>query len=257
MKGKIVLISLAFLCILPHSLFAYGFGAYGKASVELCDFGIHGREPLLTDTTSGNGKKLMANYTTGFGIVFDTAVARKERFNYRASLSYESTIAPGNKFFKSFSMNRIMLINTFGFSLLSNNYFRLWMGPQLALGYKFYRYNRRGFDQHITIEIIEYTNTKIDLGMANIGGVLGINANLGSTFTLFFETGIRFGMITGNYNDTDMMVIRPSTTPLPLDLSKKSDVGSGNLEIFIQIGFMFRIKDKYSPNEKSSIDMKT
>ncbi len=246
MKGKIILASLAFLCILPHSLFAYGFGAYGTISPDITSF--HG----ISSGSSGGGGNLKADYSLGFGLVLDSAVAKNERFNYRLSLEYNNMISWGNRFFDSYSRNTVMMINTFGFALWTSKFMRLWMGPELVLGYKFYSRSDRYFYPASIFGSNAY-RSRVEserIGIANIGAVLGINFNMGSAFTILFETGLRGGMSIGNYERKEKGFTYLYNVALPINKDSSYDSGGGNIDFFAKVGFMFRVRDRYADTGK-------
>jgi len=99
------------------------------------------------------------------GLVMDTNLSLENTFNYRLTIgSYNFEIADWG-----LDADGISFTNDFGFGIVTNPNFRLWLGPELKLGWA---------------EGTDFTNWEYDLFSVGFGPVLGANFNIGSTFTI-------------------------------------------------------------------------
>lgn len=114
-------------------------------------------------------------------IIFDTAVAKNQLFNYRLNIKCYNTIEKKDYLFYnySYSLNRLELANTFGFGFIRTRHVRVWAGPQFTISYEFT--NRNGS----MLNSILYNK---------IGSVAGVNFHMGDETTLAFELGFRAGL---------------------------------------------------------------
>ena len=119
--------------------------------------------------------------TTDFGFVLDTNLSGDSTFNYRLTLA-----AAGMEFKDtSFdSLNGITIVNDFGFGIVKNSNFRLWMGPELRLSW---------LDQTTD------SGSELDLFSFGFGPVIGANFNIGSTVTLSLTGAYIFHTTNGEY----------------------------------------------------------
>jgi hypothetical protein len=123
-------------------------------------------------------------------------------------------------------MNRFVFDNTFGFGVFRNRHVRIWLGPQIRLGY---------LTGEGDYEISGGDIRRLDLwgGIAGIGAVGGINIHTGDTVSLGVDLGYRysgyFGKIEkrgGGISDTDKFY--------------------GNESVFfVNFSLLFRIKDSF------------
>jgi hypothetical protein len=81
----------------------------------------------------------LINRMTGTNVVMDTAVAKNQLFNHRLSLECYNTIERRDYLIYnySYSLNRLVLANTFGFGFIRTRFVRLWAGPQLTQSFEF------------------------------------------------------------------------------------------------------------------------
>lgn len=116
----------------------------------------------------------------GIDIVYDTAVAKNQIFNYRANIECDTITEQINTLFasKSRNANIIVFSNTFGFGFMRTRFVRLWAGPQISLAYEFINRNSRIYDSVI------YTK---------FGAVAGINIHTTDDMTIGVEFGFRSG----------------------------------------------------------------
>jgi hypothetical protein len=156
-------------------------------------------------------------------------VAKNKIFGYRLKLGYNRFIVENSA---SGAMSEPLhapnAVQTFGFGLARNETIRFWIGPQLGVYYIFGEHSYSSFEvipigfsyTFIPYEgTVKYSYLGLDLMIA-----LGLNINIGNMFTIFFD--LAFGY-TGRFN---------------LELP---EVGHG-IGAQISMGFMFRIKDRYS-----------
>ncbi|HPV42531.1 MAG TPA: hypothetical protein PKX40_15235 [Spirochaetota bacterium] len=151
-------------------------------------------------------------YGLGGGFVLDTSVARNYVFNYRLNIdaSYFGVRYRGHGI-------RLNCTHTFGFGFIRTETLRVWMGPQILIGYNDVS---RGLD-------------------ANAGLALGMNVHLNSMLTLALDMGIRGGVTFYQqyvYENLGGNVYRSGHVISARDAS----VG-----LFCNVGFLFRIGDNF------------
>jgi hypothetical protein len=117
---------------------------------------------------------------TGNDLVVDTAVAKNRLFNYRLNIACDSGTAYRDFLSSriSYTVNRLMWSNTFGFGLVRSRFMRVWAGPQLSLSYEFANKDNRVFRNLI---------------FHKIGPVIGANIHTGEFTTISIEMGFRTG----------------------------------------------------------------
>jgi hypothetical protein len=118
---------------------------------------------------------------TAFGFVLDTNVARDRIFNDRLQIGYEKwepklklkgSGGEGRKLeLKGFAMT-----HDFGFGVLRTRHVRLWLGPELKLGY--YTGSPEDYDRY-DMWVFKY----------GVGPVIGANFNIGEVVTLAVKAG--------------------------------------------------------------------
>ncbi|MCU0847579.1 MAG: hypothetical protein MUD12_06795 [Spirochaetes bacterium] len=140
---------------------APGFGAYvnGGGGMNFQKYGIH---------------------NIGGGLLFDTNVSGDRLFNYRLNIGvdrwHEEFMISEYKFFekpvntKSIDYPRLHINNSFGFGLIKEKDYRLWLGPQIGFGFGF--------------------SKRFRLFTGSIGPVLGFNYNLSDRVTFGIEGSI-------------------------------------------------------------------
>jgi hypothetical protein len=155
---KVKFFPITMICILllyvPDAL-AGGFGYYGTfgaGKVKYKELGGSYRE---------NSKFI------GGGLVFDTAVAKDNSFNYRFSVGYEKLT---NDFDR---LESIVIDQDFGLAIHRSAHSRIWFGPELR---------------------IFFSNDEIGMG---IGPVLGINLHTGRSVTAALKMGVLFSDFFG------------------------------------------------------------
>lgn len=122
---------------------------------------------------------------TGFGIVFDTALAKDTLFNYRLGLGLESKeyeFEDGPKL----EMDNFVFDNDFGFGVFRTPMVRIWLGPELKISYG-------------TGDVEDLDYSVISMG---VGGVLGLNFNIGERITLGVKSGYLLEYTAG-YGEDD------------------------------------------------------
>ena len=124
---------------------------------------------------------MLVNRLIGTSIIIDTAVAKNRLFNLRMNLDCDTYTAHHDYVYKnvSYSVNRLVLTNTFGFALFRSRFVRLWAGPQIALSYEFSNRENRILESHI------YNKA---------GAVIGANFHVGESTTVSVEMGFRAGI---------------------------------------------------------------
>ena len=145
----------------------------------------------------------------------DSNLAQDRLFNYRLNVGYDKLDVEGDDWNDTtLELGGLVIDNTFGFGVLRTETFRLWLGPQVRLGFYGGETDNSG--------------TKLEAALFAFGlaPVVGANWNLGDSFTLSLVAGYRFMGFAGG-----------------VDLSDDSDdgtfTGSGNMG-FLNLSAMFR-----------------
>jgi hypothetical protein len=123
----------------------------------------------------------------GGGFVLDTGIADQRVFNYRLNLGL-TALDIEDDFGTTAELRGVTIDNTFGWSIVRNPKFRLWLGPQIRLG--IYTGD---------VEDVE----DIDGVTFAMGPVLGANFNVSDRVALAVTGGIRFKGFAGQseYDD--------------------------------------------------------
>ena len=213
-KTIFLLIISVLLCIGYHQkASALGIGAYGGFSYSEPEF------EEIDGSISSEGK----NYWIGGGLVLDTAVAKKNLFNYRLNfgLGQLTQTSKNGSFDDGTKGFQLDIINSFGFGIVKVSFMRMWLGPQVGLRFSYidYSYSYNTIEQY-RLSILP-------------GAVLGFNFNIGSVFTIGIDGGFRYNLGVAidsssgyYYNETSYTVLGP--------------------EGFVNLSILFRIGDTYS-----------
>ncbi|RLC25170.1 MAG: hypothetical protein DRH21_04380 [Deltaproteobacteria bacterium] len=176
----------------------------------------------------------------GCGFIFDTAVAKDKVFNYRLQIGYEDVEYDLDSVYNedlnmdisaivsNFELNidRFVLDNTFGFGIVRMPNFRLWIGPQLRIGY---------MSGDGTMTLIDRTKCNLDFDglVLGIAPVMGANFNLINNLTIGVDLGYRFNFFVGSLDKTSFRYF---------------DSGNfyGNDDtFFINFAFIYRFNDNF------------
>jgi hypothetical protein len=195
---------------------ALGIGVYGGFSymdVENWD--------IDSPSTTGN----MLYYWGGAGLVIDTAVAKKQLFNYRLNLGIGQVVQqpPSGSYATNIDGIRAELMSSFGFGIVKLSFMRMWLGPQLGLRF-----------HHIEVNQINK-----DCLLFSGGAVLGFNFNIGSFFTIGIDGGFRYNA------GLDFVTFENSSWLL----DDRTYFAHGP-EGFVNVSIIFRIGDTYDGGKK-------
>ncbi len=116
------------------------------------------------------------DYGVGVGLVYDTNVSGKEKMNYRIRVGYEHVIDHGVRFFSIYGMHRVSLSTAFGFGIVRDARYRVWLGPEMGAACQFNTFAN-----------------KTTLLIFTVGPVMGVNFNAGKNVTFGFELGMAAG----------------------------------------------------------------
>ncbi len=223
---------------LTHSALAVGVGIY-----------VDGGGGQINWTGKIKESKISAGGGfIGAGMVVDTCVVREKVFNYRMNLGY-------NRLFSGFDINRINLINTFGFAAVRTNTIRFWLGPQFGIRYALgsYTYNSAhglastifmgGFipaayrDMYVFSQAAPRSKT-FRAGDIHVGFALGVNFNLAGSLTLSLEAGFKYGtyILTGKTTTTRTETSTTSSTQIRFTNSY--------YEGYATVGVMYRVNEQ-------------
>lgn len=161
---------------------ASGLGAYATIATGNFDFqaDINGGG---TDDVDGSQTAL------GLGLVFDSNCAKSSLINYRLNAGYESVNLNPKDSSEDESFGYVGLDNTLGFGIYTNEQMRLWLGPQIRVGYAW------GSGDGMTDE-----SSAIVYGL---GAALGLNYHLGMDYDVSFVAGMRNDWYNGDFTAGD------------------------------------------------------
>jgi hypothetical protein len=218
MKKILLILALPVLLIFAYTPgHALGIGAYGTFSyTDAC------WEDLTNSSINGD----LLHYFAGGGLVIDTAVAKKNIFNYRMNLGLGQIwekAKESDPFDEDLSGIEGEFINSFGFGIVRIPLFRLWLGPQL--GIRFAHFDYPG-------------NLDVDRLTFLPGAVLGFNINIGDLFTISLDGGFRYNLGVTFYTSDDVLNDRVYSSLGP--------------EGFVNLSVIFRIDDTMASEKKSS-----
>lgn len=145
-------------------------------------------------------KKKLTSLLYGFGLTLDINI-KNDLAHYRITFGYDRL----NNYNLDFDFfDRISLINSFGFSIINNNTFRIYMGPQLGLRYQFC-----STDYILVDELISKNHYEIKFFGLGIGAIFGIDIKLSEKIMIAPEVGLRYEFTTGKFENTSTTIFIP------------------------------------------------
>jgi len=166
---RLCLIQLLVLVLVSVFLFsdvqAMGLGAYYTFGSGSGTWTINADDAGEIDMDSDDS-------LTGFGFVFDTTLAKDMLFNYRLGLGVEKKEYEFEDDI-TLKMNNFVFDNDFGFGVFRTPSIRFWLGPELKITYG-------------TGDADDLDYSVVSVG---VGGVLGLNFNIGEHITLGVKSG--------------------------------------------------------------------
>ena len=157
---RVCLIILTCLFISAISIHLHAFGIGGSIT------GGGGERFWTKDIAKfSNGDK---NLQIGGGLVLDSNMARLKLFNYRLTACYNKMYGDTQ------DLSFINTYHSFGFGLVKKKYVRLWMGPQIGVGYGYGDAEKTTFMGMFMRDSFNYKALNASLGL-----VVGVNINLG------------------------------------------------------------------------------
>lgn len=175
-RRYLFLVALLFaLLTLPADAIASGWGLTGYYGAG--DFNLTAK-PYLQPGVKASGEI----EKSGFGIVYDSNLAREETFGGRFSVVVENSTLKSDDFEGSETLSGISFQGMLTIALYSSPNFKFWLGPELTFG------GAEGsgrFTKDASPVIIGF------------GAALGSNVHLGDSATL----SLAFGVRAENYNE--------------------------------------------------------
>ena len=227
-----------FILVTPPTVpvaYATGMGLYFSAGLGESEFDEEWSGNIWADlNTKGDSN------TFGGGLVFDTAVAKNKLFNYRLNIGYEKLEYKADSIFNDTAntditdstqdyqlyFHRVVLDNTFGFGVVRNKNWRLWIGPQIRLGYQWGNGNM--LTEPLAMEL------ELDGFLYGIAPVVGANIHIAKAVSIGFDSGYRFNFSQGN---------------LKKSFSSFNEAGDYKLQdevFFINFFILYRFNDQWS-----------
>ncbi len=172
---KISLLVMALIIIVSSApLFALGVGGY---------FTMGGNDTYRYQPGS---KYEYNSFVVGCGATIDMNLVKDNFLTYRINFGYEGLI---NDDLSYELLNRISILNSFGFTIVKNENFRFYAGPQIALRYQFTdeTSNARFINNHFNLDAF-------GLG---IGAMFGFDLQVANKVIISPEVGLRYEFYTG------------------------------------------------------------
>ena len=235
----ISLVGAALICFSPvsidraHALGLGGYISYGTGSVDF-EESWDTEDPWARLENSGDVSHF------GFGFLLDTAVAKNRIFNYRLQIGYEASeydidsvfnqetgtdISPIISDFKV-DIDQIVFDNTFGFGIVRRQNFRLWIGPQIRIGYM------TGDGQ-----VTDILGTTLQLNFEGVvygfAPVIGGNFNFNNNLSIGIDLGYRLSGMAGNIEKSG------------LGLTGADDYSGDTNVFFVNFSMIYRLNDDY------------
>ncbi len=173
---KKMIIGLLATIVMPMMLQAGGMGLYIPYSISHEVDGTSSPDDDLPDSDYDFTFKDKA----GIGLAYVTNLGKDKMFAYQ--FGFEYTQPQGE--YSSISADKIDLINTLEFGVLNTKVVKLWIGPRINIGYKWY-------------ESSGYKRTGLEFGIAPAAG---ININIGRFFALTFDVDYKFAAGFGSFS---------------------------------------------------------
>ena len=161
----------------------------------------------------------------GINFILDTNVSKDSFFNYRLNagieiFSHKYTDSYYNDYYEEIRQEkgthtglRIVTDHNFGFGIITNPSFRIWLGPNVRAGF-------------VSV------NEKIGISLGAGFTAIGANYNIGSLLTLSLEAGYLYSL--------DFYFLPIDWTP-----DDYSIIGGLNSLFFTKISILFRTSDEY------------
>ncbi|MBN2158474.1 MAG: hypothetical protein JW807_03690 [Spirochaetes bacterium] len=174
-----------------------------------------------------SNSKMRANiFLYGYGLTLDINV--NDVFHYRTTFTYDRL---NNNNLDLDFFNRLSLINSFGFTIVNENRFRLHMGPQLGFRYQFCE-----TDSVMVHEIISNSHYETKFFGLGIGGIFGIDIKLSEKAAIAPEIGLRYEFITGRIKQTMTTLFIPPYKSRSSEIVKAHGIEGG-----LSIGVLYNI----------------
>lgn len=227
---KKLLISMLFITMIfiqKIDGFAWGIGPY---------FGTSDGASANTYQAIGKGRKLT---TDGYnpvrnlyaGIMIDSNVNKNDLAGYRVNLGVGMTSYENLKSWRKFDIN-----NTLTFKLFQNEYFRLWMGPQLGLHLVLLTKRFSPIEDKIISTDSRGYNGIIDLGVA-----IGANIKMSEPVYFMIDGGIKYG---ANFN--------LSHVKYGVGMNSVQNKFLHGYETFLNMGFLYRVGEGGQEKQEKS-----
>ena len=236
---RVCLIILTCLFISAISIHLHAFGIGGSIT------GGGGERYWTKDIAKfSNGDK---NLQIGGGLVLDSNMARLKLFNYRLTACYNKMYGDTQ------DLSFINTYHSFGFGLVKKKYVRLWMGPQIGVGYGYGDAEKTTFMGMFMRDSFNYKALNASLGL-----VVGVNINLGKYISIIIEGGGRYNFLAGTTKYSGIIYGLGVIVPTPPGKSDFDLINHGP-EGFASLGVMIRINDTYrsyydDPKNKEEAD---
>ncbi len=207
MRNTILTLIISFFMVTMAGVSAHAVGL---------GFYLHGEGSKTWDTRG----TWHYGYGIGDGFILDTCAAKDGIFNYRLGieLSFFEIQDRGDGI-------KVSSVHTFGLGFVRTENIRVWMGPQVLIGYN-----------------------SVGQGLDVYGGfALGMNIHLNKLVSFTWDLGFRGGGTI--YFDTVYMHHGMYSYSTEYSLMTKD----GAIGLFFNIGFLFRVNDSFRKEESAAV----
>lgn len=190
MTNRYFLICIIFLTMIGQA-YSAGIGVYGTSGGGQMYYQKNGswlKYKSISDTIIFGG-----------GFIADTNPDGDAAFNYRLTVGYNYQ---KTNFIVTNGIHRVLVNNVFGISVVRNDLLKVWIGPQIGLGYLWGETHYHDIGTNPVPSLYYLKKFRFRLVNFNCGVSIGINFNIGEFITLPFEVGFRFHAYT-NFSNKD------------------------------------------------------
>lgn len=176
----VVLIGLL-ACFIATPAVAVGFGIFGELEAGDGDFEFDFSDEFDVDVD-----------VFSVGLAFDTDPLGEKVFNYRLNVGY-SRLELEDDYSDTLELDGFIVDNTFCFAMVRSPNMRVWLGPQVRVGY----YSGESDTSYYVDDFDAGDDIDVELVTFGLAGVVGANFRMGYSGAFGISGGVRFSGYAG------------------------------------------------------------
>jgi hypothetical protein len=198
---KILIINGLLAILFADQIYAAGLGAYFDGQMGRC-FRKYNVNRILGDSIGINKKDYGSFYSGGCGISYASNSDSDTMIDYRLNIGFNygyMSVAD------SVSLWRVSALNTFAVRTYQTDSYKIWIGPQVGLGYCWARssYAKNFISWKIINGALIAFPESISRGSQSlapsIGGSIGIYDNRYGSRSVSYEIGFKYNLMLSKY----------------------------------------------------------